>query len=139
MNHKDYTKQIAEAIVEMVREKQFTYPQSQSDFMRQMVESVQQKQYNEAFNTSITDAFIKSMLEKIETEKTEKLNLYDATLEKTTNSICKLFQEIDQYVLAETVDENMKEINVILDELIPELEKRDTIIELIKELRENRN
>ena len=143
MSSKDFYKQLAQSIADMAKKKeeQMFFPPTQNDYWQQMVEGIKAKQeeikqLNNPFSKTAIQALVDGMREKIENENREKLNLYHAALDKTKNLICRLYQEIDVYVHAQTVDENMSEINAILDELSPELEKRNELIVLIKKLRE---
>ncbi len=135
-------KQMIAAIQQMAaeKEKKMFAPISQSDFWSQMVNSITENQdeilrKSNAFGKSFTHQLVEEMRQKIEEENRNKLNQFHAALDKTKNLICKLYQEIDAYVIANEIDGSMNAINNILDELSPELNKRNELIELIKGLR----
>lgn len=142
MSQQDFFRKMAEAIAEMARKKEQEnfVPKTQSDYWQQMVEAIKSKEKEiisrtDFFSKSAIQKLVDDMKEKIEQENKEKLDLYSAALNKTGDLICKLFQEIDKYVHSQTVNENMPEINSILDELSPEISKRDELIELIRSIR----
>lgn len=142
MDQYEYWRQMIAAIQQMAAEKEKNnfFPTKSSDFWSQMVDSVKENKdkillQSNPFGNSLTQQFINSMLQKIEEENKNKLNLFEAALNKTKNLICELFKEIDRYVLADEIDTNMDKINEILDELIPELNKREEFMKLIRGLR----
>jgi hypothetical protein len=142
MNQTDQWKQLIAAIQQIAAEKEQKnfVPSSQSEFWKQMADAIREKQEenhrrSNPFGKSLTHQLVEGMRQKLEEDNKNKLNLFEASLNKTTNLICKLFQEIDVYVLADEINANMNVINEILDELSPELKKRNELIELIKGLR----
>lgn len=144
MNQSDIWKQMVSAIQQMAEEKEKKnfIPSSKSEFWQQLTEGIKQKQNqiieSNPFSRSAMQRLVEDMRQKIEEENREKLKIFQAALDRTKNLICQLYQEIDAYVLAQELDQNMTEINTILDELSPELEKRNEIITLIKELKKSK-
>ena len=138
MDQSEIWRQMVEAITRMAQEKEKNefVPSTQSEVWQAIVDSVQNQKENPWNKANpFSQELIDGLIEKLEKEKKDKLDLYEAGLKKTKALICKLFQKIDEYVLANEVETHVTEINTILDELGPKVEDRNAFLELIEGLR----
>lgn len=144
MNQSDFYKKLLDSIKEMVKkdDKIILNASWSNDITKQLTESIQ-KNIDKLIPNHTGGLFSKELLDslvnKLEKEKKEKKELFEMAFKKKTNSICKLFQKIDEYVLSNEIDSHTADINKLLDELSLKGAERDQLVNLIHEYKKQLN